>query len=83
MTEALQIASGMPDSTTMVMPQVVTPGPGTQPGLMPAALLNPLPSITSTEPAVISNCDPFTQWVSDNPLLAVGALFALYAAVRK
>lgn len=79
MTNAfIDASSGMPTPTTQTMPQVVSPPPPTQPGLMPAALLNPLPSITASVPVVMNPCDGITQLISDNPLIAVGALFGLY-----
>lgn len=49
-----------------------------QPGLTPASLLNPMPSITNTTPAVVGpDCFGINQWVDDNPLLAAGILAGL------
>ena len=47
----------------------------TQPGLTPSSLLNPMPSITNSTPAVVGPaCTGINQWINDNPLFAVGIL---------
>lgn len=75
-------ADTMPVSTTAVMPsitysaQLLATSP--QPGLTPASLLNPMPSITNSTPAVIGPaCTGVNQWVNDNPLFALGILAGL------
>ena len=50
----------------------------TQPGLTPASLLNPMPSITNSVPTVVGpDCTGINQWINDNPLMAVGILAGL------
>lgn len=72
----------MPAPTTMTMPsttataQATTPNP--QPQLAPMDLIRPLPSIVNNQPVQIAQCDTFTQWVGDNPVLAGGILVGLW-----
>lgn len=79
-------ADYMPVSTTAVMPSMAATvararalgDVSTQPGLTPASLLNPMPSITNSTPSVVGPaCTGINQWISDNPLLAVGILAGL------
>ncbi len=72
----------MPVSTTAVMPSIVYSaqllGQAPQPGLTPASLLNPMPSITNSLPAIVGpQCTGVNQWINDNPLLAAGILAGL------
>lgn len=69
----------MPVSTTAVMPSITATaqafGTAPQPGLTPASLLNPMPSITNSTPLVVGQeCSGISQWINDNPLLAAGIL---------
>ena len=73
----------MPKPTTAVLPTMT----GTARALLvtsnetpvkPLDLVRDLPSIVNTEPVYMAPqpmCSPFTQWVSDNPLLAGALLF--------
>lgn len=74
----------MPAPTTMTMPGMVntaqltspdTTGAGTQ--LTPQNLLKPLPTIVDNQPTRIAQCNSFSEWVDQNPLLAGGILLAL------
>lgn len=72
----------MPVSTTAVMPSITYSaqllGQAPQPGLTPASLLNPMPSITNSAPAIVGpTCTGVNQWINDNPLLAAGILAGL------
>ncbi len=53
-------------------------GPATPmpPRLTPMGLLRPMPSIVQSQPVDVSVpvCDPVSQWVGDNPMLAILAL---------
>ncbi len=81
---------GMPKATTMVMPDMVLTSVqqaqayngGAQPGLIPADFLKPIPSIVNTAPEVMAACNPMSDWVNNNPLLAAGLLLALGMAVH-
>lgn len=81
--------SGMPQSTTMQLPTITGTAQaqgaatgssgGIVQGLSPVDLLHPLPSIVNTDPTVVPGvaCDSISQWVSDNPLYAIGLLGVL------
>lgn len=76
----------MPISTTAVMPSLTYTAnqlsASPQPGLTPASLLNPMPSITNSTPIVVGpTCSGINQWVNDNPLLAAGILVGLAVLV--
>ena len=71
----------MPAPTTMTMPgmvttaQVVSPNP--KPTLTPQDLLRPLPTIVDNQPTSVAQCNSFSDWVDQNPLLAGGLLLGL------
>lgn len=74
----------LPRPTTMTMPSVVhtanLSGLGAaSDGLTADTLVQRLPSIVNSDPVVTgaAACGGFTQWVSDNPLLAAAGLAAL------
>lgn len=48
----------------------------TDTGLTPTSLVERLPSIVNPDPVVTAtaDCDWFTMWVSENPMMALGAL---------
>ena len=71
----------MPAPTTMSMPGMVTTAqltsPNPQPNLTPQDLIKPLPTIVDNQPTQIAQCNSFSEWVDQNPLLAGGMLLAL------
>ena len=71
----------MPAPTTMSMPGMVTTAQLTsanpQPNLTPQDLIKPLPTIVDNQPTQIAQCNSFSEWVDQNPLLAGGMLLAL------
>lgn len=73
--------SNIPRNVTMVMPQLVKQvqevAPNPQPQLTPADLLKPLPSIVNTEPVQLPTCSGISEWVDQNPMMAVGVLGVL------
>lgn len=79
----VMIDAGMPQGTPLSMPSVVATAttylPSSNSGLQPSDLLHPLPSIVNTAPVVMQSpcADSFSQWVSDNPMLALIGLGAL------
>jgi hypothetical protein len=68
----------MPAPTTMSMPGMVTTAQLTsqnpQPNLTPQDLIKPLPTIVDNQPTQIAQCNSFSEWVDQNPLLAGGLL---------
>lgn len=75
-------SDAMPSPTTAVMPSITYSaqmlGTSPQPGLTPSSLLNPMPSITNSTPAVVGPaCTGVNQWINDNPLFALGILAGL------
>lgn len=72
----------LPAPTTMTMPgmvataQLTSPGVNTS-GLTPLDLIRPLPSIVDNQPTQLANCNSFSEWVDQNPLLAAGILLGL------
>ena len=78
----------MPQATAAVLPSLVSTINQLNPQqsyLTPQDVLKPLPSIVDTAPMVLdqtaaglSGCNPITQWVTDNPLLAAGVLFGVW-----
>lgn len=85
----------MPQSTTMTLPTITDTANaqgapigstgGVVQGLSPVDLLKPMPSIVDTTPTVVPGvaCDSIGQWISDNPLYALGALGLLAWFVYK
>ena len=73
--------SVMPAPTTMTMPGMVATAQMTsanpQPGLTPQDLIKPLPTIVDNQPTQLAQCNSFSDWVDQNPLLAGGMLLAL------
>jgi hypothetical protein len=70
-------AAEMPHATLATLPTIITPTNDTR-LFSPNSLLNPLPQIVpgpTSSPE--QTCNPLTQWVSDNPLLAAIGLGAL------
>ena len=71
----------MPAPTTMTMPGMVTTAQMTsanpQPSLTPQDLIKPLPTIVDNQPTQIAQCNSFSEWVDQNPLLAGGILLML------
>ena len=71
----------MPAPTTMTMPGMVTTAqvtsPNPKPDLTPQDLLKPLPTIVDNQPTSVAQCNSFSQWVDQNPLLAGGLLLGL------
>lgn len=71
----------MPVPTTMTMPGMVTTAqltsPNPQPDLAPQDLLKPLPTIVDNQPTQLAQCNSFSDWVDQNPLLAGGLLLGL------
>lgn len=71
----------MPAPTTMAMPGMVTTAQLTtenpQPGLTPQDLIKPLPTIVDNQPTQVAQCNSFSGWVDQNPMLAGGILLAL------
>lgn len=64
----------MPKATIQPLPQVITPAAGGR-SFSPTGLLNPLPQIVAgPKAAPAPTCNPISQWVNENPLLAVGVL---------
>ncbi len=87
-TNPLTNPEQMPQSTSMAMPQFIdtanwasidnSNGFVEGPLMTPASLSQPLPSIVQSAPVEVGpQCDAFTQWVADNPLLAGGMLVGL------
>lgn len=70
-----------PAPTTMTMPGMVTTAqltsPNPQPSLTPRDLVRSLPSIVDNQPTQITQCNSFSEWVDQNPLLAGGVLLGL------
>lgn len=70
----------MPTATTAGMPSITAPGTGPATGVpnpygQPSPFNQPLPTIVDTTPSVIGcSASGFSQWVSNNPVLALGAL---------
>jgi len=79
----VSIDPNMPQITTMSMPSVVgtatTVLPPSNGGLQPSDLLHQMPSIVNTAPVEIPPpcANSFSQWVNDNPMLALIGLGAL------
>jgi hypothetical protein len=82
--------AGVPQFTTGSLPSMVDTAitvngnqPVTPRALTPQSLVERLPSIIQPAPAVVTPdaCDPFTQWVNDNQLLAALGLGVLAWAV--
>lgn len=79
----VMIDSSMPQGTPLSMPSLVNTAtsylPPNNGGLQPSDLLHPLPSIVNTQPVVMQSpcANTFSQWVSDNPMLALLGLGAL------
>lgn len=75
----------MPAPTTMTMPGMVTTAqltsPNPQPSLTPQDLIKPLPSIVDNQPTQLAQCNSFSEWVDQNPLLAGGLLLGLALVV--
>lgn len=75
----------MPKATTLVFPDIVATanaGLGAYTNITPQNLNQRLPNIVNSTPsAVVSGCDPFTDWINNNPLLAMGALAAVAIVV--
>lgn len=74
--------SVMPQATTAIMPSMtntaIVATLTNKPEFTPKDLLKPMPSIVNTAPVQAPNpCDGFSQWVSDNPLMAAGLLAGL------
>jgi hypothetical protein len=79
----------MPEATTMALPSITGTAQaagapigntgGIVQNLSPVDLLKPMPSIVDTSPTVVPGvaCDSISQWVNDNPMLAIGALALL------
>lgn len=71
----------MPVPTTMTMPGMVDTANLTsenpKPTLTPQDLLHPLPSIVDNQPTSVAQCNSFSQWVDQNPMLAGGLLLGL------
>ena len=71
----------MPAPTTLSMPGMVTTAqlasPNPQPSLTPQDLIKPLPSIVDNQPTQLAQCNSFSEWVDQNPVLAGGILLAL------
>lgn len=71
----------MPAPTTMTMPgmtataNVTSPNP--KPDLSPQDLIRPLPSIVDNQPTSVAQCNSFSQWVDQNPMLAGAMLLGL------
>lgn len=64
--------SPLPQATIQPLPTVTTRAPK---DFSPSGLLNPLPQIVAgPKAAPMPVCNPFNQWVNDNPLLAAGVL---------
>lgn len=78
----------VPRATTMVMPtvtgtaQVMVPDQN-KPDLAPQDLLKPLPSIVNNQPIQLAQCNSFSDWIDQNPLLAGGILLGLAWIVLK
>lgn len=78
--------AGVPVFTTATLPSMTDTAqavagnqPVTPTALTPQSLVERLPSIIQPAPTVVNPdaCDPFTQWVADNQLLAAIGLGAL------
>lgn len=79
----VMIQPTMPQGTPLSMPSLVSTAttylPPSNGGLQPSDLLHPLPSIVNTQPVTVQSpcANTFSQWVSDNPMLALLGLGAL------
>jgi hypothetical protein len=71
----------MPAPTTMTMPGMVATaqvmGPNPKPDLTPQDLIKPLPTIVDNQPTQIAQCNSFSEWLDQNPMLAGGLLLGL------
>lgn len=71
----------MPSATTATMPSITNTAAVVAPVqvITPLGMQQRMPQIVNSQPAVmVAPCsDSFAQWVSDNPMLAVGALAGL------
>lgn len=71
----------LPAPTTMTMPGMTVTAnmsnPNPKPDLTPQDLLHPLPTIVDNQPTKIAQCNSFSEWVDENPLMAGGLLLGL------
>lgn len=74
----------LPSPTTLSMPGMVPTARFTSEvamgnglGLVPADLVMPLPSITDTAPVQVAQCNSFSGWIDENPIMAGGLLLGL------
>ena len=83
----LPVMPGTPNFTSAQMPSMTTtanaaaPTTAQPPAITPQYLNQRLPSIVSNVPMDMTqnDCDPVSQWVNENPMLAIGALILGYA----
>ena len=83
--------AGVPQFTTQSLPSMIDTAtvanggvPVTPTALTPQSLVERLPSIIQPAPAVVNpnpSCDPLTEWVSNNQLLAALGLGVLAWAI--
>lgn len=87
---ALPMLPGVPNFTSAQMPnmtgtaQGAADAPVQPPAITPEYLNQRLPSIIDTTPLTMApQCDPVSQWVMDNPVLAMGLLVGAYALLTR